>query len=68
MKKIFIIWITVQLMFIGAIRFIMVNDVSRNIYQCIHENAHDFKAGLAGIIVPLAVFIPFDPTIDNYCK
>jgi len=67
--KIFIGWITIQLIIIGVIQFNIANDISRGRFQCpAPSNASTFTATIDGAFLPLAAFLPSDPEINNYCN
>ena len=68
MKDIFIIWITIQLMFIGFAMGQISNEIVSKTFDCnktiITEKISPWKLA----ITPLIVFIPEPQMITDYCN
>lgn len=64
MKEPFIIWITLQLMMIGAAGADLNNRIVNKTYDCKREVVPVWF----GIIFPLAFFVPANPQATRYCE
>ena len=67
MKELFIIWITFQLIVIGAVCVQIDNDIKNKTLDCskLEDDTPEWK----GALYPLVVFIPngIDNKIKEYC-
>lgn len=64
MVKIFIMWVTIQLVVIGYSTLDMLNQVDSNTYKCPKT---EYVPPLLGALFPLTAFVQ-DNQITDYCK
>lgn len=61
--RIFIAWITLQLILIGMVSVSITNDVVNKKYNCTREVSPEF----VGALFPLVAFVPENPAVREYC-
>ena len=66
MEKLFIGWITLQLMVVGVANVSIHNQIVKKIYVC-DTYTKTFPVFLAAVL-PLAIFIPENTVAKDYCS
>lgn len=64
-KNIFLLWITIQLTFIGLALVDIENKIILKTYKCPES---EIISPIFGMIFPLSAFIPENKEIEEYCK